>query len=64
MTKKEVRVTIAGKQRPVIDVDLMTQAVIALGRELAQRKQGRRKTAQALVGATTGEGTAHWSDWC
>jgi hypothetical protein len=43
MTKKEVRLTISGKQRPVIDVDLMTQVVIALGRELAAAMRSARQ---------------------
>lgn len=39
MPKKGVRVIITGKPRPALDVDAMTQIVIALGRELAARKQ-------------------------
>lgn len=39
MPKKLVRVIINGKPRSAIDVDAMTQIVIALGRELAARKQ-------------------------
>jgi hypothetical protein len=39
MTKKGVRVVITGKPRPKIDVDSMTQIVIALGRELEERKR-------------------------
>jgi hypothetical protein len=38
MPKKGVRVTIIGKPRPKIDVEAMTQIIIALGREFAQRK--------------------------
>lgn len=38
MPKKGVRVVITGKPRPNIDVDAMTQIVIALGREFAARK--------------------------
>ena len=38
MPKKEgVRVVVTGKPRPTIDVDAMTQIVIALGRELAAK---------------------------
>jgi hypothetical protein len=58
MTKKEVRVAITGEQRRVVDVDLMTQAVIALGRELAARTAGRRKTVQAIAGAQANERAA------
>ena len=43
MPKKGVRVVITGKQRPTIDVDAMTQIIIALGRELAARKRLRRQ---------------------
>jgi hypothetical protein len=43
MPKKEVRVTITGSQRPKIDVDAMTQIVIALGREFAQRRRVKRQ---------------------
>lgn len=43
MPKKEVRVTIIGSQRRKLDVDAMTQVVIALGREFAQRKRGKRE---------------------
>ena len=39
MPKKGVRVVITGKPRPKIDVDAMTQVVIALGRELEERKE-------------------------
>jgi hypothetical protein len=43
MPKKGVRVIITGKPRPKIDVDAMTQIVIALGRELAERTQTKRQ---------------------
>lgn len=43
MPKKEVRVTITALQRPKIDVDAMTQIVIALGREFAQRRRAKRE---------------------
>jgi hypothetical protein len=49
MTKMEIRLQLSGNQRREIDVDLMTQAVIALGGELARRKQGRRKAAKMLT---------------
>lgn len=39
MPKKGVRVIITGKPRPVIDVDAMTQIVIALGKEFEARKR-------------------------
>ncbi len=39
MQKKGVRVIVAGKPRPTIDVDAMAQIIIALGREFAQRKR-------------------------
>ena len=39
MPKKGVRVVITGKPRPKIDVDAMTQIIIALGRELAKHKE-------------------------
>ncbi len=43
MPKKGVRVKVAGKPRRVIDVDAMTQIVIALGRELAQSKRTKKR---------------------
>jgi hypothetical protein len=52
MPKKGVRVTIAGKPRRVIDVDAMTQIIIALGREFAERKRTKRQQpAQSARGA-------------
>jgi hypothetical protein len=56
MTKKEVRIKITGRQRREIDVDLMTQAVIALGRELGERKPAGTKTALARSRATASTG--------
>ena len=44
MSKKGVRIVVIGAQRRSIDVETMTQIVIALGRELAERQQGLRKT--------------------
>jgi hypothetical protein len=38
---KEYRIRIRGKQREHIDVDLMTQLVVMLGRQLAQEAQER-----------------------
>jgi hypothetical protein len=38
MPKKGVRVVISGKPRPKVDVDAMTQIIIALGREFAKRR--------------------------
>jgi hypothetical protein len=50
MPKKGVQAVIIGSQRRKIDVEAMTQIVIALGRELAGRKRPRRRvkpTSQA-----------------
>lgn len=47
MPKKVMRVIIIGKPRPKIDVDAMTQIVIALGRELAERKRGNGESKAA-----------------
>jgi hypothetical protein len=55
MTKKKgVRVVVTGKPRPTIDVDAMTQIVIALGRELAERNQAKvaPKTIRAEVASS------------
>ena len=41
MPKKGVRVVITSKPRPTIDVDAMTQVIIALGREFAKRKAAK-----------------------
>jgi hypothetical protein len=38
MLKKGVRVVITGQPRPAIDVEAMTQIIIALGREFATGK--------------------------
>jgi hypothetical protein len=38
---KQYRIRIRGKQRAQIDVDLMTQLVVMLGRQLAQEAQER-----------------------
>jgi hypothetical protein len=43
MPKKGVQVVITGKPRPKIDTEVMTQIIIALGREFAKRKQDRSK---------------------
>jgi hypothetical protein len=53
MPRKGVRVIITGKPRPAIDVDAMTQIVIALGRELAERKQTKRQPTAASRAGTT-----------
>jgi len=37
MAKKVMRVVVTGKPRPAIDVNAMTQVVIALGRELTTK---------------------------
>jgi hypothetical protein len=55
MPKKGVQVTIVCQQRRDIDVELMTQAVIALGRELATRGPQRsikRKPAMKAAADT------------
>jgi hypothetical protein len=54
MGKKEVQIRINGKQRPDIDVELMTQAIIALGRELAERDQaaGELEETQTVAAAS------------
>ena len=46
MPKKGVRVEITGKPRAKIDVDAMTQIVIALGRELEEREEDDRAPKQ------------------
>jgi hypothetical protein len=43
MPKKGMHIIITGKPRAAIDVDAMTQIVIALGRELAEQKQAKRQ---------------------
>lgn len=47
MPKKGVRVIITGSQRRVIEVDAMTQIIIALGRELAARKRQAEPDTEA-----------------
>jgi hypothetical protein len=49
MPKKGVRVVITGKPRPKIDVDAMTQIIIALGREFAKRKGATLKRTSDKV---------------
>jgi len=49
MRKKGVRIVITGKPRPTIDVDAMTQVIIALGREFAKRKGAKTKPASGRV---------------
>jgi hypothetical protein len=46
MPKKGVRVVITGTPRPKLDVDAMTQIVIALGRELEEREEDERAPKQ------------------
>jgi hypothetical protein len=56
MTKKKgVRIIISGVQRRTIEVDAMAQIVIALGRELAERKPEQIKLTNqvAKTGAET-----------
>jgi hypothetical protein len=43
---KEYRIRIRGQQREDIDVDLMTQLVVMLGRQLAQEAQEREARKQ------------------
>ena len=52
MPKKGVRVVITGKPRPTIDVDAMTQIIIALGREFAKRKEAKTKPTSDRVTST------------
>ena len=49
MPKKGVRIRIIGGQRRDIDVELMTQVIIALGRELAERRSKRAKTQPSPI---------------
>lgn len=49
MPKKGVQVVITGKPRPNIDVDAMTQIIIALGREFAKRKGAAPKSTRDKV---------------
>lgn len=49
MPKKRVRVVISGKPRPKIDVDAMTQIIIALGREFAKRSGAKAKSTSERV---------------
>jgi hypothetical protein len=51
MPKKGVRVVIIGAQRRTIEVDAMTQIVIALGRELAERDTKGQPKIAAKTGA-------------
>lgn len=46
MTKKGVRISVTGAQRQTIDVEAMTQIVIALGRELAARARTKAKAGK------------------
>lgn len=52
MPKKGVRVVITGKQRPTIDVDAMMHIVIALGREIAERKRVKRQSKPISKGGS------------
>ncbi len=56
MPKKGVRVVIIGKPQRSIDVDAMTQIVIALGREFAQRKRAKRQIRKPRMKATNTTG--------
>ena len=49
MPKKGVRVVITGQPRPKIDVDAMTQIIIALGREFAKRRGSASKRTSDKV---------------
>lgn len=48
MTKKGVGVVVSGKQRPRLDAEAMTQIVIALGRELAERGRTTQRRIRAV----------------
>jgi hypothetical protein len=52
MPKKGVRVVITGKPRPVIDIDAMTQIVIALGREFDARAKLAPEPVQIEVASS------------
>ena len=52
---KQYRIHIRGKQRDVIDIDLMAHLVIALGRQLAREAEDADKAeAPAAEGEATG----------
>jgi len=54
------RVRITGVQREVVDIDLLVQAVIALGRQLSKEQQDSADTAGLSVhaeNATQGDGS-------
>jgi len=53
MPKKGVRVIITGKPRSALDVDAMTQIVIAFGRELAERNQAKSAPQPTQAGAAS-----------
>jgi hypothetical protein len=53
MVKKGVQIIVIGAQRRTIDVELMTQAVIALGRELAERTPQQKQTRTRKPEKTT-----------
>ncbi|HEY1915737.1 MAG TPA: hypothetical protein VGH27_09185 [Streptosporangiaceae bacterium] len=47
-TKKGVQVVVMGAQRRNIDITTMAQLVIALGRELAGRRETKKHDAQSM----------------
>jgi hypothetical protein len=51
MSKKGVRIVITGAQRRTIEVEAMTQIVIALGRELAAREPKQLKPPRPVASA-------------
>jgi hypothetical protein len=55
MPTKGIRIVITGAQRPTLDVEAMTQIVIALGRELALRTDNKKR--QTKVAASSGTGS-------
>ena len=50
---KEYRIRIRGKQRPHIDIDLMTQLVVMLGRQMAREAQEREERKQPTEPGST-----------
>jgi hypothetical protein len=54
---KEYRIRVRGKQRAHIDIDLVTQLVVMLGRELAQEAQDRETRKRSREMSEPGERT-------
>jgi hypothetical protein len=55
MTKKGVQIIISGAQRRTIDVDAVTQIVIALGKEIAERAQAKKRKVKTESVSAEGE---------